>query len=264
MIWISLYLIAGACVGFLAGLLGIGGGMTLVPILAMLFEAQTLAPDYTVHMALGTGMASVLFTSSASVREHHRHAAVDWRIVARIAPGMLIGTLASTVAAGWISQRTLALAFAAIVFAGATQILLGRKPAAARTLPGPTGLLIVGIAIGIVCGLVSAGGAFLTVPFMLFCGIAMHTAIGTAAAIGIPVALIGTVGYIVGGSRVAMLPSASLGFVYLPALAALVVASVATAPWGARMAHKLPVGTLRRVFACLLYVLATKMAVSAW
>lgn len=264
MIWIAAYLAAGAGVGFLAGLLGIGGGMTLVPILATMFGAQALAPDYTVHLALGTGMASVLFTSTASVREHHRHAGVDWRLVRRIAPGMLLGTLSSTLAAGWIDQRTLAFAFASIVFAGATQILLGRKPKAGRTLPGAVGTFGVGYAIGIICGLVSAGGAFLTVPFMLFCAVPMHRAIGTAAAIGLPVALVGTIGYVAGGLRVEGLPSSAFGFVYLPALAALVAASVLTAPWGARRAHALPVATLRRVFACLLYALATKMAISAW
>ena len=264
MTWIAAYAATGAVVGLLAGLLGIGGGMTLVPILAAMFGAQQLAPDFTVHLALGTGMASVMFTSSASVREHHRHKAVDWRIVRAMAPGTIIGTLASTLASGWIPQRALALAFAVIVFAGATQILLGRKPAAGRVLPGTLGLLATGIAIGIVCGLVSAGGAFLTVPFMLFCGVSMHVAIGTGAAIGVPIAVIGTIGYILSGLRVNALPDWSLGFVYLPALAALVAASVLTAPYGARAAHRLPVQTLKRVFACLLYLLAARMLATHW
>ena len=262
MIWLAAYAFAGAVVGFLAGLLGIGGGMTLVPILSALFAAQQLAPEHTVHLALGTGMASVMFTSSASVREHHRHSAVDWTLVARMTPGMVAGTLLSTVASGWISQRALALAFAIIVFAGATQILLGRKPAAGRTLPGSAALFAVGTAIGVVCGLVSAGGAFLTVPFMLFCGVPMHRAIGTGAALGVPVAIIGTIGFVVSGLRVATLPDWTLGFVLLPALAALVAGSLITAPLGARLAHRLPVATLKRVFAGLLYVLATKMALS--
>ena len=264
MTWIAAYAATGAVVGLLAGLLGIGGGMTLVPILAAMFGAQQLAPDFTVHLALGTGMASVMFTSSASVREHHRHKAVDWQIVRAMAPGTIIGTLASTLASGWIPQRALALAFAVIVFAGATQILLGRKPAAGRVLPGALGLLATGIAIGIVCGLVSAGGAFLTVPFMLFCGVSMHVAIGTGAAIGVPIAVIGTIGYILSGLRVDALPDWSLGFVYLPALAALVAASVLTAPYGARAAHRLPVQTLKRVFACLLYLLAARMLATHW
>lgn len=264
MIWIAAYAATGAIVGLLAGLLGIGGGMTLVPILAAMFSAQQFAPDFSVHLALGTGMASVMFTSSASVREHHRHQAVDWSIVRRMAPGMIVGTLASTAASGWIPQRVLALAFALIVFAGATQILLGRKPAAGRTLPGRYGLLAIGALIGIVCGLVSAGGAFLTVPFMLFCGVSMHAAIGTGAALGVPIAVVGTIGFILSGLRIDTLPDWSLGFVYLPALAALVAASVLTAPYGARAAHRLPVQTLKRVFACLLYLLALRMIVAHW
>lgn len=264
LIWIAGYAMTGALVGLLAGLLGIGGGMTLVPILAAMFAAQQLAPDYSVHLALGTGMASVMFTSSASVREHHKHQAVDWHIVRRMAPGMVIGTLLSTVASGWLPQRMLALAFAIIVFAGATQILLGRKPAAGRTLPAAPGLVASGIVIGVVCGLVSAGGAFLTVPFMLFCGVTMHVAIGTGAALGVPVAVVGTAGFILSGMRIDSLPQWSLGFVYLPALAALVAASVLTAPYGARAAHRLPVQTLKRVFACLLYVLAARMIASHW
>ena len=124
MVWLMAYLSTGAFVGFLAGLLGIGGGMTLVPILATLFAAQGLAPEHTVHLALGTGMASIAFTSGSSVREHHRHTAVDWKVVARMVPGMLLGTLLSTVAAGWISQRALALSFAAIVYSGLGSFVL--------------------------------------------------------------------------------------------------------------------------------------------
>src|SRR6185295_17532684 len=123
------YFVTGAFVGFLAGLLGIGGGMTLVPILAAMFAAQQFAPDHTVQLALGTGMASVMFTSTASVRAHHRLGGVDWALVRRLGPPMVAGTLLSTALSGWVPQHVLALSFAVIVFAGATQILLGKKPA---------------------------------------------------------------------------------------------------------------------------------------
>ena len=129
-----------------------------------------------------------MFTSSASVRTHHRLGGVDWSLVRRMGPAMVTGTLLATALSGWVPQRALALSFAAIVYAGATQILLGRKPAAGSTLPGTPALLAIGLLIGVVCGLVSAGGAFMTVPFMLFCGVAMTTAIGTGAALGVPVA----------------------------------------------------------------------------
>jgi uncharacterized membrane protein YfcA len=257
--WMLAYLATGAFVGFLAGLLGIGGGMTLVPVLAAMFAAQHFAPDHTVHLALGTGMASVIFTSSASVRTHHRLGGVDWTLVRRMGPAMVIGTLLATALSGWVPQRTLALAFALIVFAGATQILLGRKPSAARTVPGTPALWGIGLLIGVVCGLVSAGGAFMTVPFMLFCGVAMTTAIGTGAALGVPVAVVGTFGYMFSGRQVHDLPPLALGFVYGPALLGIVAGSVFTAPWGARAAHRMPVAALRRIFAGLLFVLAAKM-----
>ncbi|AMO22577.1 sulfite exporter TauE/SafE family protein [Ramlibacter solisilvae] len=259
MFWILIYFGTGAFVGFLAGLLGIGGGMTLVPLLAAMLTAQQLAPDHVVHLALGTGMASIVFTSSASVRAHHRLGGVDWSLVRRMGPGMVVGALLATALSGWVSQRALALAFAVIVYAGATQILFGRKPSAARSLPGTPALVAIGLLFGAVCGLVSAGGAFLTVPFMLFCGVSMTTAIGTGAALGLPVALMGTLGYVFSGWQVPGLPPMALGFVYAPALLGIVAGSVLTAPVGARLAHRLPVITLRRIFAFLLYVLATKM-----
>lgn len=264
LIWLLSYVLAGATVGFLAGLLGIGGGMTLVPIMAALFTAQQLSADHNVHMALATAMASAAFTSSASVREHHRHGAVDWTVVKRMVPGMMTGSLLSTFASGWISQRALALAFAFIVVFAATQMLVSRKPHATRTLPSAIPLFFIGAIIGALSGLVSAGGTFLVMPVLLYCGIAMHTAIGTGAAIGIPVTMIGTLGYIASGWRTGDLPEYHLGFVYLPALFALVAGSVFTAPIGARMAHRMPVITLKRIFAVLMYALAAKMAVSYW
>ena len=262
--WLIAYALIGAVIGFLAGLLGIGGGMSLVPVLAALFTAQGLAADHTVHLALATAMASVVFTSSSSVLAHHRLDTVDWSIVRRMAPGMVVGSLLSALAAGWLPQRVLALGFALIVYGGATQILLGRKPAPGRQLPGQLAMTLLGLVIGVICGLVSAGGAFLTVPLMLAWGVAVHRAIGTAAAIGVPVAALGMLGYIISGWQVAGLPDYTLGFVYLPALLALVAASVLTAPYGARLAQRLPVATLKRVFALLLYVLATKMIVAYW
>lgn len=259
MIWIAAYVVAGAFVGVLAGMLGIGGGMTLVPILAALFAAQAFSPDYIVHLSLGTAMASIVFTSASGAREHYRLGGVDMNIVKRMSPGLVTGSLLATLAAGWISQAHLALAFSIIVYAGATQMIWNRKPSASRPLPGALFLYSLGTLIGIVCGLVSAGGAFLTVPFMLWCGVPLRTAIGTAAAMGIPVAIVGSAGYMMSGWNVPGLPEDAVGFVSLTALAGLVAGSVVTAPFGARLAHRLPVLALKRIFALLLYVLATKM-----
>ena len=264
MIWFLAYFLSGAFVGVLAGLLGIGGGMTLVPVLAALFTAQHFAPDHVVHLALATCMAGIVFTSSSSVREHLKFDGVDFGIVKRMAPGMTIGSLLATTASGWIAQRHLALAFSVIVFFAATQILLGRKPKAARSLPGAGPLFVISLIIGIIAGLVSAGGAFLSIPFMLWCGVPMKKTIGTGAMMGIPLAVVGTFGYVISGWNVPGLPPYTLGFVLLPALAGVVCGSVLTAPVGARLAQRLPVPVLKRIFACLLYVLAAKMLWTYW
>lgn len=264
MIWIVAYCLAGAAIGFLAGLLGIGGGMALVPVLAALFTAQQFAPDHVIHLALGTGMASVIFTSMASARAHARLGGVDFALVRKLAPSMVAGSLASALAAGLIEQRALALAFTVIVYAGAAQMIWNRKPKPGRSVPGTMGLLTVGFAIGVACGLVSAGGAFLTVPFMLWCGVSMRTAIGTGAMLGLPVAILGTIGYLISGWNVPGLPGDALGFVSMLALFGVVCGSVLTAPLGARLTHRLPVLALKRIFAAFLFILATKMLLSYW
>jgi uncharacterized membrane protein YfcA len=263
-IWLLAYAAAGAFVGLLAGLFGIGGGMTLVPLLAALFDAQALSPGHGVHLALGTAMASAVLTASASVRAHHLRGAVDWRIAAQLAPAMVLGSMLSSFASGWIPQRDLAFAFALIVYGGATQMLLGRRTSAGVELPGRAATFGIGLAIGIICGLVSAGGAFLTVPWMMYSGVSMLTAIGTAAAIAVPVVFVGTIGYMATGWHAAGLPPYAAGFVYLPAMLVLVLASSPMAGVGARLAHRMPVAVLKRIFALLLYALATRMVVHYW
>lgn len=264
MMWFAAYVLAGAFVGVLAGLLGIGGGMTLVPVMAALFAAQHFAPDHIVHMALATCMASIAFTSGSSVREHLKFDGVDFNIVKRMTPGLVLGSLLATSVSAWIPQRHLALSFSVIVFFGATQILLNKKPKPSRTLPSAWPLFFVGLVIGIIAGLVSAGGAFLTIPFMLWCGVPMKKTIGTGAMMGIPLAVVGTIGYIISGWNVPGLPSDAVGFISTIALVGIVCGSVVTAPFGARLAHRLPVPVLKRIFACLLYVLAAKMLLTYW
>ncbi len=229
MIWLLAYALGGVTAnGFFAGMLGIGGGMTLVPLLSAMFTAQGFAHDHIVHLALATAMAAAIFTSAAGAHEHHKRRAVDWDIVRRMAPGMLVGTLASTVASGWVPQQILALAFAAVVYGASAQMILGKKPAAVRKLPGSLPLFCVGALIGVAAGLVSAGGAFLSMPFMVFCGVPVITAIGTGAALSVPVAVMGSLGYVAAGWNIAtrIARSTAWAFFYLPALAAMACSPV--------------------------------------
>ena len=259
--WWAAYLAVGALAGFLAGLLGVGGGLIIVPSLIFLFNSQHFPQTHMLHLALGTSLASIMFTSVSSLRTHHTHGAVNWKIVRRITPGIVIGTLLGSGLAALLSSSILAVFFAVFVTFAATQILLDIKPEPSRQLPGGAGTFLVGTIIGIIFSLVGGGGAILSVPFMLYCNIKTHDAIGTSAAIGFPIAVCGTAGYVFTGLTQHSLPPLSLGFVYLPALLWLVVASVFTAPFGAKLAHRLPVKRLKKIFAVYLYLVATKMLV---
>lgn len=251
----------GTVTGFMAGLLGVGGGMTMVPFMTWIVGSRGVDAGNAVKIAIATSMATILFTSVASVRAHHVRGAVRWDLLRGLAPGIVLGGLAS--GAGLFSVlrgQGLALFFAVFVGFSAVQMLLDRKPSPSRQMPGPWGLGAVGAAIGLVSGLVGAGGAFLSVPFMIWCNVPLRQAVGTSAALGFPIAVASTLGYLAGGwNQPPALPGA-LGFLYLPAVAAIAAASVTLAPLGARAAHRMPVERLRRIFALLLMALAGYMA----
>jgi uncharacterized membrane protein YfcA len=204
-------------------------------------------------------MAAIVFTSISSLRAHHAHGAVLWPIVWAIAPGILIGTFAGARFASLIPTRPLAIFFTLFMSYVAFQMLANIKPKPSRQLPGSIGMFYVGSGIGVISALVAIGGGSLSVPFMTWCNIKMHHAIGTSAAIGLPIALAGTLGYLMGGMNASGLPAGGFGFIYLPALAACVAMSVLTAPLGAKAAHKLPVPTLKKIFAGVILLLLAKM-----
>ena len=260
MLWWLAYITLGLFTGFFAGMLGIGGGLVMVPALTMMFAAQAAFPGSEIlHLALGTSMATILFTALASLRAHHRHGAVLWRVVGQITPGILLGTLLGTLFASSVPARPLAIFFTAFVCLVAVQMILNLKPKPSRDLPGAAGVISVGVGIGALSALVAIGGGSLTVPFLTWCNVRVQHAIGTSAAVGFPIAVGGSLGYIYNGWGHPGLPEWSLGYIYLPAFVWLVPSSMLIAPLGARLAHRLPVATLKRLFAVVLIALAAKM-----
>ncbi|NWG38667.1 MAG: sulfite exporter TauE/SafE family protein [Hydrogenophilaceae bacterium] len=257
--FLAAYLLLGLIAGFVAGLLGVGGGLIIVPVLIWLFDAQGIATGIQPHLALGTSLASILFTSLSSVRAHHRHDAVDWNVLKRFVPGIVAGTLCGAWLTAAIPARPLKVFFVIFLFYAALQMALNFKPVPSRGLPGPIGMFGAGGLIGAVSSWVGIGGGTLSVPFQVWCNVPFHRAVGTSSAIGFPIAFAGMVGYITGGWNSPDLPSYSLGFVSLPALAGIAAGSILTAPLGARTAHSLPVTKLKRVFAILLLLLAARM-----
>jgi uncharacterized membrane protein YfcA len=256
------YLCCGAVAGVLAGLLGVGGGIVIVPMLVMVFGAQGFNPEYIQQLALGTSLASIMFTSVSSTRAHHARGAVHWDIWKAITPGILIGTFVGGLVATQMPTMLLKVFFICFLYFVAAQMLLNYRPSAAREMPARLGTSLVGGGIGLISSFVGIGGGTLSVPFMSFCNVPLHHAVGTSAAIGFPIAVAGTLGYIVGGWSVPDLPSGCLGFVNLWALLGLASASFCTAPLGARLAHALPVKTLKRAFALFVVLIATKMLLS--
>jgi uncharacterized membrane protein YfcA len=196
----------GMTTGFLAGLLGIGGGMLMVPFITIILTGKGFPPDYTVKMAVATSLATICFTSLSSVRAHHRRGAVLWPIVWLLAPGILLGSLVGAQLAVALPGKVLSVLFAVFVAFSATQMFLNRRPKPTRTIPGRLGTFGMGGVIGLLSSLVGAGGAFVSVPFMTWCNVKIHDAVGTSAALGFPIAFAGTLGYIWAGQGLPQMP----------------------------------------------------------
>jgi uncharacterized membrane protein YfcA len=259
---ILLFLLIGCFVGFVAGLLGVGGGGLMVPILTSIFLATGVSVDNVVHLALGTSMASMVITTFSSFRAHASRRSVIWKVVRGMSIGIVMGTFLATFIAAYLSSIYLAIFFSMFMAYLSSQIFLDKKPKPSRELAGNTGLFIAGSGIGAISALVSIGGGALTVPFLTWQNIEIKKAIGTSAAIGFPISIAGTIGYLVNGWGNTLPGEYTFGFVYLPAALLISTTSFFTAPYGAKVSHKLPVSILKKIFGVLLFGLSIKMLLS--
>jgi uncharacterized membrane protein YfcA len=257
-----LYPATGAFAGLLAGLLGVGGGLLIVPVLAFSFAAQGFPGEVQMHLAVGTSLATIIFTSISSIYAHHRLGAVAWPVFRAITPGIVLGALIGALLARLIPSLSLRTLFGVFELMVALQMALNLKPAAHRALPGGWGMGSAGVVIGALSALLGIGGGTLSVPFLLWCNVTMQRAIATAAACGLPIAIAGAVGFVLAGWGQPQLPAWSTGYLYWPALLGIVAASILVAPLGARLAHRLPAALLKRLFALLLLGLALRMLIS--
>ncbi len=254
-----LYPLAGALVGVIAGLFGVGGGLVIVPLLVFIFHSQGMAPALMMHLAIGTSLATIMVTSLSSVRAHHRHGAVLWPVFRRLAPGIVAGTLLGAYIVDQLPNTTLRIIFGVFALLVAAQMGFGVKAAPHRRLPGWAGMSIAGAIIGKVSAIIGIGGGTLTVPFLAWCNVGMRQAVATSAACGLPIAVAGTIGFVIAGWNAAPLPAWSTGYIYWPAFAGIAAASAVFAPLGAKLAHTLPAEKLKRYFALLLAFLGVGM-----
>jgi len=256
--WLA-YMGLGVFAGVLAGLLGVGGGLVIVPVLALLFLNAGMSPTVIMHLAIGTSLATIVFTSLSSVWAHHRHGAVRWELFLALLPGILLGALVGALLADRLPSDNLRIVFGVFELMVALQMGMDLRASPHRSLPGRLGMGMAGGIIGTVSALVGIGGGTMTVPFLQWCHVPMRQAVATSAACGLPIAVAGAIGFIATGWGESALPEASSGYLYWPAFLGIVSASILFAPLGARMAHRLPARQLKRFFALFLLLLALRM-----
>jgi uncharacterized membrane protein YfcA len=254
LLWIA-YALLGLVVGVLAGLFGVGGGTILVPVLMLVFAWQDFPVALHMHMAVGTSLACIVFTSLSATWQHHQHGAVRWPLVIWLAPGLCLGVWCGAAVAARLPGVQLAWFFGLFCWVVAAQMATGWQPVAARQLPGRVVLGVAGSVIGLVSAFFGIGGGSLTVPFLAACRVRMQEAVATAAACGFPIALVGAAGYAWQGRAVAYVPEWSTGYVYGPAFMGIAVVSVFSARVGAHWAHRLDAIKLKRAFAAFLFLI---------
>ncbi|MGL4767542.1 MAG: sulfite exporter TauE/SafE family protein [Formosimonas sp.] len=257
-IWLA-YPLLGCAVGFLAGLLGIGGGLLSVPILLLIMQAQGMHHPELHKIALATSTTAICFTAFSSMRSHWTHNNVNWWVVKHLLPGIIFGTLVGALLVRHLPVTPLRVIFVAFTFYTAYSMLANRLPKPSRTFPKSPIMFAVGHVIGTVSTLISAGGGFISVPFMLWCNVNARLAIGTSAALGFPIAVSAVLGYILTGFSIPNLPPMTFAYIYMPAVLGIVVTSALFAPIGAKMAQRWDVKTLKKIFAVLLIVLGLHM-----
>ncbi|MFE8072750.1 sulfite exporter TauE/SafE family protein [Marinobacteraceae bacterium S3BR75-40.1] len=259
---LGLYVLLGAFAGTLAGLFGIGGGLIIVPVLMFSFELQGFEAVNLAHLAVGTSLATIVFTSLSSIRAHHLKQSVRWELFKPMALGIVFGAALGAWTASLLSSQGLENLIGIFAIVVAVKMLMGVDPKPGRDVPGAAGLVGVGGGIGWGSAIFGIGGGTLTVPFLSWCNVRMQQAVGTSAACGLPIALAGALSNVAVGWGEAGLPAWSAGFVYLPALAGIVVTSVPFAKVGAWLAHRLSPKLLKRIFAVVLIVVGLRFILS--
>lgn len=259
---ITLYLALGALAGTVAGLFGIGGGLLIVPVLMFSFGLQGMNPEIIPHLAVGTSLATIVFTSISSIRSHKRHGAVRWDLFRPMMVGIIVGALVGAWTASLLSGRALELIIGIFVILVGLKMLFQVDPKPGRDVPAVAGLGAAGGGIGWASAIFGIGGGTLTVPYLSWCNVRMQEAVGTSAACGLPIALAGAVGNVWTGWQNPALPELSAGFIYLPALVGIILTSVIFARVGANLAHRLNASVLRRTFSIMLLLVGLRFLLS--
>ncbi|NAO99014.1 TSUP family transporter [Halomonas sp. MG34] len=255
---LSIYLTLGAVAGTMAGVFGVGGGLIIVPVLVFAFGLQNISSEIAMHLAIGTSLATILVTGSSSTLGHYRRGSIHRGWLTALLPGLMLGSIAGAFIADNLSGTALGTMFGIFVLLIAAKMVFGLTPKPGSASPGKWIMTLAGGVIGAVSALFGIGGGAMTVPLLSRCGASMTQAVGTAAAVGLPIALVGALAFIVVGWGNPLLPAWTTGFVMWPAFFSIVVTSVPFARLGVKLAHVLPAHVLRLSFALLLAVVGVR------
>ncbi len=260
MMWIEFALI-GLLAGYLAGFLGIGGGFIVVPALVFLFLRDPVTAPWAIHMAVATSLSVMLVTSLSSLLAHHRKGAIYWPLVRSMAVGLMAGAILGAAIADYLQGENLIRVFGLFAILAGLQLILGRHRDGEKPLPGQPSASAAGGVIGFISALIGIGGGAMTVPWLLWHGVQPQRAVATSAACGYPIAIAGSLSFVLLG-RGGGLPDEALGYVYLPAFAGIALAGALAAPLGAATVHRLPPRAVRRVFGLFLTLVGAHMLLS--
>ncbi len=256
---IAVFLALGAVAGMAAGLFGVGGGLIIVPTLLWIFRGHGVDESIVMHLAIGTSLATIIVTSISSIYAHNKRKAVLWNLFVMLTPGIVLGAWLGAAVADQLSSVWLQKVFALFVVSVALHLVLDVNFGSGRNIPGKVGMSVAGMVIGMISSIVGIGGGSMTVPFLHWNGVNIRNAVATSSACGFPIALAGTIGFVVAGWGEVALPAGSTGYVYWTAMPWIVVTTFIFAPLGAKLAHRMPTHTLRRLFAVLLFVVGVRL-----
>lgn len=252
---VAIYLLLGAGAGFLAGLLGIGGGIVIVPLLVLTFTATGFGSDLASHMAVATSLMTIVVTSTVATYTHQQHNAINWPLVRQLAPALMVGVGVGVLSTLQLSGDALRLIIGTYTIVIAVYMALDIAPNPARDIPKSLGLLSFGVLLGFMSAILGIAGGVILVPYLVWCNIAMRQAVATSAACGLPIAVMGAIGHLV----VALIEPGNIeyssGFIYWPAFLGIVLMSTPAARLGARYTHRLPASSLKKSFAIMLFVI---------
>ncbi len=262
LIEIIAYLTTGILAGFLSGLLGIGGGIIIVPSLAFLFVTFNLPHQHLMHLAIGTSLAIMIITTASSFRAHYKGGAVIWPTYKQLIPGLFIGVIAGAIIADFLPSNVIRIIFGIFLSIMGLKMLLALKPKASRHLPGRAGTSTAAFSIGTSSGLLGISGGAFTVPFLTTCNIDMHDAVGIAAASGLTTAIVGSISFMISGANEINLPLWSTGYVYWPAFLGVAILCPIFATLGASASRRISVTKLQRIFGIVMLLIAAHMFIN--